>query len=439
MNKTKIFASTGRPIMQSISPQLHNAAYHALGLDAVYIRLAAENAKLALQAAKQIGMSGLNVTTPYKNDFVGLMDSLDSSALRIGAVNTVKISNGRTKGFNTDGNGVTGALLADGIRIKGKKTVVLGAGGAAMAATYALCASGAKVTVANRTFEKAKALAKKFGCAACSLGEKDLAGAFDGAGIIVSALSTTERVVPKKLFAKNMVVLEAMYSRESALVSDAKAAGCKVIHGRQWLLWQGTRAFEIFTNRKAPAKAMANALAKKRHDEKSNIALVGFMGSGKTKTAKQIARLAGLKFIETDAKIEKKAGKSINEIFAHGGEKEFRRLERQTIGIAAKSKNSVISCGGGAVLDARNARALAKTCVMVWLWANPDEILRRVDKEKHRPLLNVKDKKGKIESLLNRRIPKYAACADLAVGTQGMEPKEIAKLIIDETHMASKD
>ncbi|HQT45319.1 MAG TPA: hypothetical protein PLO51_05025, partial [Candidatus Micrarchaeota archaeon] len=62
MKRAKIFASTGRPIMQSISPQLHNAAYHAMGLDAVYIRLAAENAKSALQAAKQIGMSGLNVT-----------------------------------------------------------------------------------------------------------------------------------------------------------------------------------------------------------------------------------------------------------------------------------------------------------------------------------------------------------------------------------------
>ncbi len=437
MNRTKIFASTGKPIMQSISPQLHNAAFKALGIDSVYTRLAAKNAKSALQTAKQIGMSGLNITTPYKNDFVRLMNNLDKSASGIGAVNTVRFANGKATGFNTDGNGVTGALLANGVKIKGETAVVLGAGGAAMAATHALCASGAKVTVANRTLEKAKTLAKKFGCLACSLEEKELESALDGARIIVSALSTTDRIVPKAMLRKEMTVLEAMYSKESALVSDAKAVGCTVIHGRQWLLFQGTRAFEIFTGKKAPAKEMAKALAAKPHAKKqaamkTNIALIGFMGSGKSETAKQIAKIAGMRVIETDAQIEKKAGKTINDIFAQDGEPEFRSIERQVISESAKAKNAIISCGGGAVLDPRNVKALAKTCVLVWLWATPEECMRRISGDKSRPLLNVKDRVSIAKKIVESRLGLYAKSADLIVATEGQDIKEIAKLIIEE-------
>ncbi|HQT45442.1 MAG TPA: shikimate kinase, partial [Candidatus Micrarchaeota archaeon] len=85
-----------------------------------------------------------------------------------------------------------------------------------------------------------------------------------------------------------------------------------------------------------------------------------------------------------------------------------------------------------------NVKALAKTCVLVWLWASPDETLRRVGREKHRPLLNVMGKKEKISGLLNERIPKYAACADLVIGTQGMLPTEVAKLVIEETKLNGK-
>ena len=296
MQKTRIFASTGRPIMHSISPQMHNAAFRELGMDAVYIRLAAAGADAALRVAKQIGMDGLNVTTPYKEDFVRLVDSLDESAKSVGAVNTVKLEKGHATGFNTDGNGVSGSLAANGIGISGKKAVVLGAGGAAMAAVHALCGNGARVIVANRTLGKAKTLAGRFGCSACSLEENELAAALDGADIVVSALSTAERVVPRKLLGKNMVVLEAMYAKDSALASDARALGCKVLGGKEWLLWQGVKAFEIFTGEKAPTEAMRKAIecpsgtarpslpreaiAKKEAGHKSTIALVGFMGSG---------------------------------------------------------------------------------------------------------------------------------------------------------------
>ena len=454
MARTRIFASTGKPIMHSISPQMHNAAFRGLGMDAVYIRLAAANADAALLAARQIGMDGLNVTTPYKEEFVRLMDNMDESAASVGAVNTVKLENGRATGFNTDGNGVSGALIGNGIQINGKKAVVLGAGGAAMAAVNALCSNGAKVIVANRTHRKAKALAERFGCAACSLEEKELAAALHGADIVVSALSTHERVIPKGLLGKNTVVLEAIYAKGTALAADAKENGCRVLEGREWLLWQGVKAFEIFTGSKAPAKAMREAIVcpsgtarpsllreaiAKNEPRKGNVALVGFMGSGKSRVAREISKLAGMERIDTDEEARGIAGKSINEIFRQDGERGFREIERQANSKLQGVHGNVISCGGGAVLDERNVAVLKENCTIVWLWASEEETCRRLEGEKGRPLLDAKDRKGRIGALLAERIPRYAACADLVVGTEGMSANDVAKLIIDETGIAGKN
>jgi len=454
MAKIRIFASTGKPIMHSISPQMHNAAFGELGIDAVYIRLAAASADAALRTAKQIGMSGLNVTTPYKENFVRLMDSLDESAASAGAVNTVKLEKGQATGFNTDGNGVSGALLANGVEIQGKKAVVLGAGGAAMAAVHALCSNGAKVIVANRTLQKAQALARRFGCNACSLEENELAAALDGADIVVSALSTHERVVPKGMLGKNTVVLEAMYSKDSALAADAKASGCRVLDGREWLLWQGVKAFEIFTGEKAPTEAMRKAIVcpsgtarptlpreaiGRKETGKSNIALIGFMGSGKSKVAREISKIAGMERIDTDETAREMAGKSINEIFRQDGERGFREIERQAVSKLQGVHGKVIACGGGAVLDGRNAEVLKANCTVIWLWASEEETCRRLEGEKSRPLLEAKDRKGRIGALLAERIASYAACADLVVGTDGLGANDVAKLIVDETGIAGKN
>ena len=439
MREIRIFAVTGNPVMHSMSPEMHNAAFRELGMDAIYIRLAAPSAKVALNTAKQIGMSGMNVTTPFKEDFVRLVDNLDDSAKSVGAVNAVRMDKGKATGFNTDGNGVIGALAANGIEINRKKAVVLGAGGAAMAATNALCSNGARVTVANRTLQKAKALAGRFNCSACSLEGKELAAAMDGADIVVSALSTWERVVPKEMLGKKMIVVEAIYSKGTALAADAKEKGCKVLGGEEWLLWQGVKTFEIFTGNKAPEKAMRNAITAKETRHKSNIALIGFMGSGKSRVAREISKITGMVRIDTDEEARGIAGKSINEIFRQDGERRFREIERQAISKLQGVQGHVISCGGGAVLDERNVKVLKENCTVVWLWAGKEETLRRLEGEKGRPLLEAKDRAGQVDALLSERIPKYAACADVAVGTNGLGVADVAKLIINETNIAGKN
>lgn len=439
MARIRIFASTGKPIMHSASPQMHNAAFRELGMDAVYIRLSAASAEEALRIAGQTGMSGMSITSPLKEKMLALLDRKDARVQKLGAVNTVKIEKGEVSGFNTDGDGVSGSLSAAGIALDGKSAVVLGAGGAAKAAVCALVDAKAKVTVAARKKERAASLARQFGCNSCSLGREELASAMAGAEIVVSALNTHERVVPPELFRKGMVVLDATYSAKTALSSDAEAAGCKVIGGEEWLLWQGVKAFEIFTGEKAPVEAMRNAIAAKEEAGRGNIALVGFMGSGKSKVAREISKLTGMPRIDTDDEVRAMAGKSINDIFREDGERGFREIERQVIANLQGAQGRVISCGGGAVLDSRNVAVLKENCTIVWLWAGEEETCRRLEGEKGRPLLDAKDRKERIGALLSERIPSYAACADVVVGTEGMSANDVAKLIVHETGIAGKN
>ena len=239
---------------------MFNAAFKALGMPARHVRLAAGDAREALQKARARGVWGLNITAPFKEDFARLCDLLDVTAETVGAVNTVVIRNGRLMGHNTDVYGVAQALRSNGVTLKGEKAVVLGAGGAAKAAVHALLSGGAKVTVANRTAQKAQGIAESMGCGHSSLRAAELREAFRNADIVVSAVSTTERIVPRNVLKGTMTILEAYYTTETALMRVARQKGCRVIDGREWLLFQGAKAFEIFTRRKAPLEVMRKAV-----------------------------------------------------------------------------------------------------------------------------------------------------------------------------------
>ncbi|VVC01748.1 Shikimate kinase [uncultured archaeon] len=200
-------------------------------------------------------------------------------------------------------------------------------------------------------------------------------------------------------------------------------------------------SFSIFTGRKASRRMMKKAAAGGLASlgRKRNIALIGFMASGKTSTARKMAALSGMEMVEIDDEVEKAAGMKIAEIFGRKGERHFRKLERAEIAKAAGRKNAVISCGGGAVLDPKNAKALQENCVVVWLWAGPDEIMRRVGADSSRPLLNVKGRRKRVKSLLAARLESYACCADLIVSTGNEKPEGIARLILDEMHKTFED
>jgi len=165
---------------------------------------------------------------------------------------------------------------------------------------------------------------------------------------------------------------------------------------------------------------------------RSNIALVGFMGTGKTSVGLVLSEKLGNTFIEIDALVAERAGKSIPEIFSEDGEATFREMEKQAVAEVSQKSGFVISCGGGAVLDPQNVASLRRNSVIVLLTAPLEEILQRVARNVDtRPLLNTSNLEDRVSELLRTRQPFYLKAADYIVDTSGLEPKEVADAIID--------
>ena len=164
---------------------------------------------------------------------------------------------------------------------------------------------------------------------------------------------------------------------------------------------------------------------------KTGIALIGFMGTGKTVAGKVLAGKLDKEFIELDSLIERKAGKTIPEIFRQEGEVAFRELEIEAVKEVAGRRNMVIACGGGVVLNKINIDRLRKECLIVYLTASPDVILQRTaDSIRERPLLNVGDRALAVRELLESRKPFYEQAADIKVDTSERDIDSIAEQII---------
>jgi shikimate dehydrogenase len=259
-----VFGLVGNPVEHSLSPPMHEAAYDALGMDARYVTFepARDDLAAALTGAGALGIRGLNVTIPFKQEVLELVDG-DDLATRIGAVNTVDFSGDRPTGHNTDAEGVVRAFDHHGVQLAGATAVVVGAGGAGRAAAFALADAGATVRIANRTVETAETLADEVGGTAHSLDE--LPTIVAGADVLVNATSVgmeeAETPVPPSALHGDLAVLDAVYAPlETELLADAAAAGATTIDGAWMLLFQGAAAFELWTDRKPPVDAMNDAL-----------------------------------------------------------------------------------------------------------------------------------------------------------------------------------
>lgn len=159
-----------------------------------------------------------------------------------------------------------------------------------------------------------------------------------------------------------------------------------------------------------------------------NVALVGFMGAGKTTVGHVLAELLGFELIDTDKVIEGRAGKRISEIFAAEGEAAFRQREVDLVRELETAEQRVISTGGGMVVNPDNLASLSRHSLIACLWASPETIFERVRHQAHRPLLQTPDPLGRIRELLNHRAPYYKR-ADLLVGVDFRAPIETARFI----------
>ena len=166
---------------------------------------------------------------------------------------------------------------------------------------------------------------------------------------------------------------------------------------------------------------------------KTNIALIGFMGAGKTAVGQLLAKKLDRKFIEMDLVIEQQAGKSIPEIFQQDGEIAFRELEIEVTREIAERENAVIACGGGLVLNKINLDRLRESSRIVYLTASPRVILKRVSSEEgQRPLLEVDNPTLTIRELLRFRKPFYERAADITIDTSKLDINSVAEQIISK-------
>ena len=267
----------GYPLEHSISPRFQQAAFDHCSLDVSYKAwpVAPDSLESEVRKLRDDGYLGANVTVPHKERIRSYLDDLDPLAKALGAVNTIVKEDGRLVGYNTDAHGLMKALRKDGAcDPKGLSVLVLGAGGAARAAVFALVDAGvASLTIANRTLARAESLASEFeaasaGVEAVPLEESALAGVCRKADLIVNTTSMgmrhgiAERETPLKastIRAQTMVYDLVYNPAETPLLVEAKAAGAKTLGGLPMLVYQGAASFELWTGRPAPIDVMFEA------------------------------------------------------------------------------------------------------------------------------------------------------------------------------------
>ncbi|HEY7515834.1 MAG TPA: shikimate dehydrogenase, partial [Vicinamibacteria bacterium] len=258
---TRVYGVLGSDVTRSLSPLLHNCAFSVRQVDAVYVPLQAEALEPFVEALPSLGLSGFSVTRPYKTGILKHLHEVEDTAVLCGSVNTVVVRDGLLQGSTTDGVGVTGPLrkLLD---IRDKSVVIVGAGGAARAAAWALQGKGARVTVLSRREEQAADIATTVGCAHAPLSDLPRRpwNVLVNATPLGSRAAPDETPVPAFMHRPGSVVFDMVYDpRETRLLREARAAGCAVVGGLEMLLGQAVAQFETWTGLEAPLGDMRKA------------------------------------------------------------------------------------------------------------------------------------------------------------------------------------
>lgn len=259
---TRVYGILGQGVGRSLSPIIHNRAFAALDLDAVYVPLEAEKLMPFIDSIPALGLSGFSVTRPYKVEILPYLADLDDLAQACGSVNTVVMRGGALVGSSTDGAGIL-VPLAKRIEIEGCRVIVVGAGGAARAAAFALARAGASVTVLARDTKKAAAVAQVAGCA---FGDLETIAEYTWDVLInatpVGGVSMVhETPVPRAAHRAGSIVFDMVYvPQETLLLREARAAGCTTIGGVEMLLAQAEGQFQAWTGVSAPSDAMREAV-----------------------------------------------------------------------------------------------------------------------------------------------------------------------------------
>jgi shikimate dehydrogenase len=248
----KKYAVIGNPLGHSLSPIMHNAAFEAMDVDAKYEALEVEHLERGYKHLKE-NYAGINVTIPHKVGIMELIDDKEMMADLVGAVNCVKFEGGKGHGYNTDVYGAVEALKTGMPKLKGKKVLVLGAGGASRAVVYGCLLEGCDVSIHNRTVEKAKELSQEVKEKLDKKLTVQKVQSLDGFNGIINTTSVgmypkvDETPLTSPIPSNKIIVMDIVYNPlETKLRKDAKDAGCKTINGVEMFVLQGAESLRIW-------------------------------------------------------------------------------------------------------------------------------------------------------------------------------------------------
>lgn len=263
---TKLTGIIGYPVRHSLSPLMHNRAFEAMGLNFCYVPMEVHPELLedAVKGLRALGFVGVNVTVPHKEAILEYLDEISEEARFIGAVNTVRIIEGKLEGYNTDSRGFIRAISEEGILPKGKEVFLAGAGGAAKAVAFGLCGVCSKLYIYNRTAEKAEAIAKKLRQRGCPVEVLENPRVPDSVGLVINATSLglkEDDPLPLDVntLKRGQIVYDLIY-KTTPLLKEASSRGLRAIDGSGMLLWQAVDAFRIWTGKEPPLEVMRSAL-----------------------------------------------------------------------------------------------------------------------------------------------------------------------------------
>lgn len=392
----KVYGLLGRKLGHSWSVPIHKA----LGCQD-YRLIELEPEELAAFLRRE-DLGGVNVTIPYKRDVMPLCDEIDPGAQAIGSVNTiVRRSDGTLRGYNTDIDGFCYMARRAGISLTGEKVVILGSGGASLTAQAAARREGAReVVVISRSGADNYENLARHGDTGIVVNTTPV-GMFPGNGAAPVDLT---------VFPQCRGVMDVVYNpRRTALLLQARELGIPCCDGLPMLVAQAKAAEERFFETAIPDRENERILRQLRR-EMGNIVLIGMPGCGKSTIGQLLSEKIGREAVDIDQRIAQRAGCSIPEIFARGGEAEFRALEREETARAGALTGKILLTGGGAVKTPENYGALHQNGRVYHLLRDLETL-----PTDGRPLSQGAD----LEAMWRQREPLYRRFRDVTVDNNG--------------------
>lgn len=406
----KKYVVTGSPISHSMSPEIYNELFRLNDIDAHYSRLAISNISILGNIISDLGLDGLNITTPFKESALYLNGNKDESVGLTRNANTITIENDEIIFKNTDICGIKESLSKSGIDLKSKKCLILGSGPAAISAANAVVDICSKTTIASRNEVPQNLINSK---KVNFIEFKNIYRAIQSFDLIISTVPIGVFDFKKAKLNDKQIVLDAVY-HNSDFCANSSEYNYKFISGMNWLYHQAIESFKLFSCLENP---ILPPIPEAKLQKTDRIAIIGFPGSGKTKLGELLAENLNKSHFDTDLIIEDKEGLPISKIFKKFGEDYFRDQEIETALRVSDVPNSITSFGGGIISKGMNIDILRKYDLVIWLFAPHEICFKRID-IKSRPLLR-SGSKEKNEWIFNSRKDQYLKNSDLIVENYG--------------------